>query len=123
MIKIYCMFRLRDPWISRKVREYIERIKRYERVEIIENVKNIPEDAILLDERGVSLTSHEFAEKIRKDLSLVVGPPEGFNDREREKHELLSLSRMTIQHELALLLLVEQVYRAITINRGMPYHK
>jgi len=117
------MFRLRDPWISRKVREYIERIKRYERVEIIENVKNIPEDAILLDERGESLTSHEFAEKIRKDLSLVVGPPEGFNDREREKHELLSLSRMTTQHELALLLLVEQVYRAITINRGMPYHK
>lgn len=85
---------------------------------------------ILLDERGKEFTSREFASYIdKKTLSLpgnlvfVIGGPYGFSqdvyDRANDK---VSLSKMTFSHEMVRLFFVEQLYRAMTILRGEPYH-
>ena len=85
---------------------------------------------VLLDERGKEYTSREFAMQIDrkmvqgiKRLVFVIGGPYGFSkemyDRANEK---ISLSKMTFTHEMVRLFFVEQVYRAMTILRGEPYH-
>lgn len=85
---------------------------------------------ILLDERGKEFTSREFAAYIDKrtlslpgNLVFVIGGPYGFcqevYDRANDK---ISLSRMTLTHEMVRLFFVEQLYRAMTILRGEPYH-
>lgn len=84
----------------------------------------------LLDERGKELTSREFASMIEsrmnqglKRLVFVVGGPYGFSKEMYSRADSeLSLSRMTFTHEMVRLFFVEQVYRAMTILRGEPYH-
>ncbi len=123
MIKIYTLFKVRDRNLREKINEYLKRIKIYEKIELIENIKNIPENALLLDESGKLMNSKEFAELLKNDLILVVGPPIGFDEKIKKKYKKVSLSRMTLQHELALLVLMEQIYRGETINNNHPYHK
>ena len=85
---------------------------------------------VLLDERGKEFTSREFATYIdRRTVSLagnlvfVVGGPYGFSDAVYDRaNDKLSLSRMTFSHEMVRLFFVEQLYRAMTILRGEPYH-
>jgi 23S rRNA (pseudouridine1915-N3)-methyltransferase len=86
--------------------------------------------AILLDSRGQQYTSDEFAEqlgRIRDDgiqrLVLAIGPADGWSQTARQRANLLfSLGRMTLPHQLARVVLAEQVYRALTILAGHPYH-
>jgi len=85
---------------------------------------------ILLDSRGKQFTSEEFAEYLRRRrdsgtqaVVLAVGPADGWSPVARTRAELLlSLGRMTLPHELARAVLTEQVYRALTILAGHPYH-
>lgn len=85
---------------------------------------------ILLDEKGREYRSVEFAsyiEKImasgRKRVVFVVGGPYGFSDEVYARADAkLSLSRMTFNHEMVRMFFVEQIYRAMTILRGEPYH-
>lgn len=85
---------------------------------------------ILLDERGKELTSRGFAEMIDKRMAMisrniifVVGGPYGFSDDVYSRADSsLSLSKMTFSHEMVRLFFVEQLYRAMTILRGEPYH-
>jgi 23S rRNA (pseudouridine1915-N3)-methyltransferase len=89
-----------------------------------------PGKIVLLDERGESLSSRELAARIDgwrgasvRQLALMIGGADGFDDAEREAADgLLSLSRMTLPHRLAQLVLCEQLYRAGTILSGHPYH-
>ncbi len=89
----------------------------------------IPGDAILLDPRGVQMDSDEFYEMIRRkaangeEIIFAVGPPEGFSDEDRKDHLLLSLSRMTLRHELAYLVLLEQIYRSLLRMKGTRYDR
>ena len=84
----------------------------------------------LADLGGRSLTSEQLADKVRdirdggtRHLMLGIGPADGWSDTARKSAELrLSLSAMTLPHELARLILAEQVYRAVTILQGHPYH-
>src|SRR5580704_19013874 len=86
--------------------------------------------AILLDSRGQQYTSDEFAAqlgRIRDDgiqrLVLAIGPADGWSQTARQRANLLfSLGRMTLPHQLARVVLAEQVYRALTILTGHPYH-
>jgi 23S rRNA (pseudouridine1915-N3)-methyltransferase len=86
---------------------------------------------VLMDERGLAMTSLELAEFIgtrqqsgTKRLAFVIGGFAGVSDEVRQRANLeLSLSRMTLTHELARVILTEQVYRAFTILAGLPYHK
>lgn len=85
---------------------------------------------MLLDERGKQYTSEEFAQRIeslgasgRKCLKMVIGGPYGFSESVYARaDELLSLSKMTFNHEMVRLFITEQTYRAMTILRGEPYH-
>ena len=86
-------------------------------------------DMILLDERGKDYRSIEFAEYLQKkmssgrDLVFVVGGPYGFSDAVYQRaNGQLSLSKMTFSHQMVRLFFVEQMYRAMTILRGEPYH-
>lgn len=85
---------------------------------------------VLLDEHGKELRSLEFARYIEhkmntvsKRLVFIIGGPYGFAPRVHEAtHEKLSLSRMTFSHQMIRLLFVEQLYRAMSILAGSPYH-
>ena len=86
--------------------------------------------AVTLDERGKQMTSLELSvwlEKLRdrgtRELAFVVGGAWGLDTRiETRADESLRLSSMTLPHELARVVLLEQYYRAWTILRGLPYH-
>lgn len=86
---------------------------------------------VALDERGEALTSEGLAARLRqaersggRDVAFVVGGPSGLDPSLlRAAAWKLSLSRLTLPHQLARLILVEQIYRALTILRGEPYHK
>ena len=86
---------------------------------------------LILDERGKRLSSRAFAEEIRKiegnprkTCALLVGGADGLSERVVESADLLwSLSPLTLQHELALVVALEQIYRAHTILTGIPYHR
>jgi len=85
---------------------------------------------VLLDSRGKQLTSEELAEFLgdhqdRNPIPLVfaIGPADGFSETARQQADFaLSLGKMTIAHELARVVLLEQLYRGFTILKGHPYH-
>ena len=86
---------------------------------------------IVLDERGEEVDSRALAKKIsdiemrgKRDIALLIGGADGHNDSVREAAGWLwSLSKLTLQHELALVVATEQLYRAYTIKAGLPYHR
>lgn len=86
---------------------------------------------VLLDEQGKEYTSMEFAAYLEKKIQIVsrrlvfvIGGPYGFSDEVYQKiaSERLSLSKMTFSHQMIRPIFVEQLYRAMTILRGEPYH-
>ena len=85
---------------------------------------------ILLDSRGKQLSSEELANFLRDHqhrntlpLVFAIGPADGFAEGVRAQADfVLSLGRMTLAHELARVVLLEQLYRAFTILKGHPYH-
>jgi 23S rRNA (pseudouridine1915-N3)-methyltransferase len=85
---------------------------------------------VLLDSRGQALSSEDFATWLgaRRDsgqqmIVFAIGPASGWSAQApRQAHTLLSLGPMTLAHELARLVLAEQLYRAFTILSGHPYH-
>jgi 23S rRNA (pseudouridine1915-N3)-methyltransferase len=88
------------------------------------------ERVVLLDERGAEETSAVFARRVGRwleraqDVALVIGGSDGLADVIRARsQETIALSRMTLPHRLARVVLLEQLYRAMTILRGEPYHK
>lgn len=88
------------------------------------------DEAILLDERGKEYSSREFADFLQRKMQtiprrmlLIVGGPYGFSEEVYRQVPLrLSLSKMTLSHQLVRLFAVEQVYRALTIINHHPYH-
>ena len=85
---------------------------------------------VALDEKGKAFTSEKFAQwmverrELAEDTTFVIGGAYGLDEVVRKRAAmLLSLSPWTLQHELARLLLAEQLFRAGTIHRGEPYHK
>lgn len=85
----------------------------------------------LLDEKGRELSSPQFAEFLDKRqqtgvkrLSFVIGGFAGVSDEVKQRADFqLALSQMTLTHELARVILTEQIYRAFTLLAGLPYHK
>ncbi|WP_323389432.1 23S rRNA (pseudouridine(1915)-N(3))-methyltransferase RlmH [Myxococcus qinghaiensis] len=135
------------------VQEYARRLGHYTRFELVELTeasgkklkpgdakaaeaeailsKRKPQDwVVALDERGALLDSVELSRYVgkaqtgAKDLLFVIGGDEGLDSSVRDAANLtLSLSKMTLPHRLARVVLVEQLYRAFTILKGEPYHK
>ena len=83
----------------------------------------------LLDDHGSEFRSFEFADRLQKwmaagrDIVFVVGGPYGFSpDVYARANTQIALSKMTFSHQMVRLVFVEQIYRAMTILRGEPYH-
>jgi 23S rRNA (pseudouridine1915-N3)-methyltransferase len=129
---------------------YLDRLKPYAKLELLElkeaktkipeQVKHLESQALLkassgyviaLDEKGKSLTSKQWAETMTRletqsisTISLLIGGAEGHSEELKKKaNELWSLSNLTLPHDLARLVLLEQLYRAETIRAGHPYHR
>ena len=85
---------------------------------------------VALDERGSTLTTMALAQRVQQwqlgsdDVALVIGGPDGLDPGFKQAaHERIRLSDMTLPHALARVLLVEQLYRAWSINANHPYHR
>jgi 23S rRNA (pseudouridine1915-N3)-methyltransferase len=128
---------------DRLIADYIERATRYVpcESELFESETAVlewldrqsgrtPAYAILLDSRGQQYTSDEFAAQLGRvrdegiqRMLLAIGPADGWSPAARQRANLLfSFGRMTLPHQLARVVLAEQVYRALTILAGHPYH-
>jgi len=138
-IRIFCAGKLKESFYREACEEFMKRLSR-ERIEIIEIRDSTPgkeageikrklknEFLVVLDESGVEKTSGEFAEFIKNfqgDLAFVIGGPNGISKELKEKANLLlSMSKMTFPHELARVILLEQIYRAFMINQNKVYHR
>ncbi len=128
-LKHYCKFELIELAEARGKSPTPERAKAAEGEAILGKLG--PQDwLIALDQRGKALASEELAQFVSrgqqqgKDLVLCIGGDEGLSDAVVKRAQLvLSLSRMTLPHRLARVVLAEQLYRAFTILKGEPYHK
>jgi 23S rRNA (pseudouridine1915-N3)-methyltransferase len=128
---------------DRLIADYIERASRYVSCDselfdseavvidwLDRQAGRTPAYAILMDSRGQQFTSDEFAThlgRVRDEgiqrLVFAIGPADGWSPAARQRANLLfSFGRMTLPHQLARVVLAEQVYRALTILAGHPYH-
>ena len=144
-ITLLVIGKLKEKFLVEGVEEYLKRIKNFAKVEVREIAEcrtvdeegkkllaQVPRDSflIVLDVLGDALTSEQLAEKISaltlrgiSDLTFLIGGAFGLSDEVRKAAGLrLSLSKMTFTHQMARLIIVEQIYRAFKINRGEPYH-
>lgn len=141
-IKVAWVGKTKEPAIQSLTDEYLKRLARYADVEGIalkdeaSLLKFCARDArprhrlVLLDSKGKQFSSEELAKILgdyqdRNALPLLfgLGPADGFTDHARKEATLvLSLGKMTLAHELARIVLLEQLYRAFTILKGHPYH-
>jgi len=143
-IKVAWIGKTKEPAIQSLTNEYVKRLRHYAEVEAISlkdeatlfrmaGAKARPQERhvlVLLDGRGRQLSSEELAGFLRghrsrnpQPLLFAVGPADGFSeDACAEAAFVLSLGRMTLAHELARIVLLEQLYRAFTILNGHPYH-
>jgi len=116
--------------ISQKGDAPVDERKRAEGTKLLETIN--PRDyLIILDERGTAISSQQFAELLQKQMnsgyssfSLAIGGADGWDESVRKRgNYLLSLSKMTFTSQIARFILVEQIYRAISIQKGGPYHR
>ena len=144
-IKIVTIGKLKEKFLIDGVNEYLKRLKPFAKVEVYEiaECKTVEEEGqkllsnvlrnsflIVLDVAGEMLTSEKFAEKIAalnlhgvSDITFIIGGAFGLSDEVRRAAAFrLSFSKMTFTHQMARLILVEQIYRAFKINRNEPYH-
>ena len=125
--------------------EYLQRLSHFVKFEIIELKDDTKEDegkrilekvnqssfVCLLDVKGRSISSHDLAGKIEnwqnrgfKEIAFVIGGAEGVASEVVEMADFsLSLSFLTLTHEMARVVMLEQLYRAYTIVKGFPYQK
>lgn len=133
----------KHPAIQSLSDEYVKRLKQFVEVDSVSlkdeaallklsgrEGKNSRRYLVLLDSRGKQLSSEDLAQFIREHqdrnptpLLFAIGPPDGFAENTRSHADFtLSLGKMTIAHELARAVLLEQLYRAFTILERHPYH-
>ncbi|MGD1866135.1 MAG: 23S rRNA (pseudouridine(1915)-N(3))-methyltransferase RlmH [Phormidesmis sp.] len=136
-IKIIAVGKVKKSWLREGVELYAKRLPEVEIVEIKDSGKEKEADKLLsmvsaqdrlviMAEYGKERDSEAFAQWLGKEafgtLVMFIGGPEGVCDR-LKKHPMISLSAMTFPHEMARLMLIEQLYRAKTILQNGSYHK
>ncbi|MFZ1257921.1 MAG: 23S rRNA (pseudouridine(1915)-N(3))-methyltransferase RlmH [Candidatus Saccharimonas sp.] len=149
MIKIIAVGKKHESWVLPGLKRYLERLQgpwrvewvflphstkqgqeaRLNESEAILKRLNDTDFVILLDERGVLLTSPTLSQQIESQLNhsrpvvLVIGGAYGVDDRVRQRAQVVwSLSPLVFPHQLVRLLCIEQLYRAQSIARGSAYH-
>ena len=148
MIYIVCVGNLKEKYLSEACNEYLKRINRYEKIEIVELKESLltPYNVALKAEaneinkylrgyvikmaiKGKQLSSEELASKLENvklsgnsDITFVIGSSHGLDESVKSNFDL-SISKMTFPHQLTRVILLEQVYRALSILNHSPYHK
>ncbi|MBQ4060530.1 MAG: 23S rRNA (pseudouridine(1915)-N(3))-methyltransferase RlmH [Bacilli bacterium] len=148
MIYIVCVGNLKEKYLSEACNEYLKRINRYEKIEIVELKESLltPYNVALKAEaneinkylkgyvikmaiKGKQLSSEELAGKLESvklsgnsDITFVIGSSHGLDESVKSNFDL-SISKMTFPHQLTRVILLEQVYRALSILNHSPYHK
>lgn len=127
-IERYMPFEYKSVQVSKSVVK--EQVLAAESKWILQHADATPTLLVLLDERGKQLTSVQLASQLEKwrqgshrQLAFVTGSAYGFEKSVYDRADaLLGLSLLTLPHQLARLILLEQIYRACTISRGESYH-
>ena len=141
----------KDERLRSLIEEYVKRLSRFTRCEVVEVKESRTRDAaavnkesqrvldasadstllVLLDLNGRDWSSQQLAGQVQKwendsvkEVAVVIGGPEGLSPELQSRANVRwRLSRLTLTHEMARVLAVEQLYRAYAINRGLPYQK
>jgi 23S rRNA (pseudouridine1915-N3)-methyltransferase len=141
----------KDERLRSLIEEYLKRLSRFTRCEVVEVKESRTRDAaavgkeslrvleaigdsalaVLLDLNGHDWSSQQLAQQVQKwendavkEIAIVIGGPEGVSLEVHSRAVVRwRLSRLTLTHEMARVLAVEQLYRAYAINRGLPYQK
>jgi 23S rRNA (pseudouridine1915-N3)-methyltransferase len=137
-IKILTIGKTKEAWLDEAMSEYLKRLKPMAEIELL-LAKNNDQlmawvekepSVICLDSTGSLLESPGFSkfflQEIAKGgsrLAFVIGGAEGLPEKMKSQYPLLSLSPLTFTHQMARLILVEQIYRALEIEKGSQYHK
>ena len=142
-LRIAWIGKTRSPAIQSLTAEYLKRLSHYAACDALELaseaalIKHVEKSAgrtqpvlVLLDARGKQLASEEIANFLdyqlshdTQDLLFAVGPADGWTDATRAKAQhVVSFGKITLPHELARVVLLEQLYRGFTILKGHPYH-
>ena len=134
--------RTRSAPIQSLTAEYLKRLSRFASCEaqelpseaallkLLEKSGRTPPVLVLLDSRGRQLSSEEIANFLEyhqshatQELLFAIGPADGWSDATRSAAKtILSFGKITLPHELARVVLLEQLYRGFTILKGHPYH-
>lgn len=140
MIRVLAVGRLKAAWAQQACAEYEKRARRFARVEVVEIGDEDPEregrvlltrlgqgeQLVACDLRGEVGTSEDFAALLGRhgSLTFAIGGPDGLSDEVRARCNLQwAFGRITLPHELARVILLEQIYRGLSIRAGHPYHR
>ncbi|MGE0142410.1 MAG: 23S rRNA (pseudouridine(1915)-N(3))-methyltransferase RlmH [Planctomycetota bacterium] len=135
-LRILTIGKLRDEGLERYVDEFVRRSRAFLPIEVVvmrdaeSAIERSIQPRVVLDERGEQIESPQLAAWLRKwrdggvrQVDFLIGDAHGFAPSVRDGADrVLALSRLTLPHRLAAVLLVEQLYRAGTILAGHPYH-
>jgi 23S rRNA (pseudouridine1915-N3)-methyltransferase len=131
-LRVVWIGKTKDPSMAKLCADYAARVRHFLPLEIAEvkEAKLDPADRIVaLDPKGKSWTSEGFAKFLQQHmtsnpqrLTFLIGDYEGLPESVRKKADVLwSLSPLTFTHDLTRVLLLEQIYRALTIIKNLPY--
>ena len=143
MIRIIATGKIKDRRLGGLIEDYQKRIRPLTPLEIVEIKDGKPDKearemiarlgsvggqelVVAMDERGEDLTSEAFSKVLgaHGSISFLIGGPDGLRPATRERAaRTIRLSSMTLTHEMARTLLLEQIYRGLSILRGKPYHR
>ena len=144
MIKIICVGKLKEKYLTDGVNDYLTRLRKYHKIDLIElsdsNIDNEGTEilkhisnkdyVISLAIKGKELSSEELADKIDKtfisnpNITFIIGGSNGIRQDILDKSNmLLSFSKLTYPHGLFRLILLEQIYRSFKILNNESYHK
>ena len=137
--KIIAIGKIKRKWIQTGIEMYLKRLPGLKIIEVkgstqtkeecmIKEIIRKNETLITLNENGHSFTSKQLSKKLldshNQNITFVIGGATGLSSSLNNSASWqLSLSPLTFPHEIARLLLIEQLYRAQTITKGNPYHK
>ncbi len=141
----------KDERLRSLIEDYVKRLSRFTRCEVVEVKEGRTRDAatvqkessriseaigdsnlaVLLDLDGHEWSSQQLAQQVQrwendavKEIAVVIGGPDGLSPQVQSRADVRwQLTRLTLTHEMARVLAVEQLYRAYAINRGLPYQK
>lgn len=136
-IKILSIGKTKEKWLEDALQEYLKRLSPVVSIEFLLFKTNEQLEAqaeketqiICLDPQGKMVSSEEFSsflisslEKGGSKTTFIIGGAEGLTEKLKQK-PLISFSKMTFTHQICRLILVEQIYRAIELQKGSKYHK